>query len=331
MANLVVSELLCFLRCKMASVPAQNLIQVCKAFFSDEEIAKAKERLFESEVEWTSVGVRNIKRKTTIKASKASLDLEDMMKALQAADGACLDLPVFVAQDLNRVPSVSPESVDLCVLAEEIRTLNKKVSEIESRTSVALDNKDTKKTYASAASRPSEPQRSAMSHVRREKEISLQNDSASDGKDKSSGSGSEWVKVSRSKSERAHRGVIGVKSTATSGLRGVPKPARMREYYIGRLDCATKKEDLMDYLSETGICVKECEDLKTGHNYFASFRISCSEEVEKSLFQVDLWPQGVLIRRFYRKREQNSGSSKSSFAVEVGHVDCGSVSTDNNG
>ena len=82
MANLVVSELLCFLRCKMASVPAQNLIQVCKAFFSDEEIAKAKERLFESEVEWTSVGVRNIKRKTTTKASKASLDLEDMMKAL---------------------------------------------------------------------------------------------------------------------------------------------------------------------------------------------------------------------------------------------------------
>ena len=70
MANLVVSELLCFLRCKMASVPAQNLIQVCKAFFSDEEIAKAKERLFESEV---SVSVRAILGERSVRSVRCDI------------------------------------------------------------------------------------------------------------------------------------------------------------------------------------------------------------------------------------------------------------------
>ena len=62
------------------------------------------------------------------------------MKALQAADSACLKLPSFVALDLNRIPAVSPESVDLC---GEIRALSKMVCDMESR---------EKKSYAAVTS-----------------------------------------------------------------------------------------------------------------------------------------------------------------------------------
>ena len=73
MAELVVSELLCFLRCKLSSVPAENLLQVCKDFYSENEILQAKTKLFEYQVDWVSVNKRNIKRKLTNRSSKASL------------------------------------------------------------------------------------------------------------------------------------------------------------------------------------------------------------------------------------------------------------------
>ena len=39
----------------MASVPYQNLLEVCKGFYTDDEVVAAKNKLFGCGVDWTSV------------------------------------------------------------------------------------------------------------------------------------------------------------------------------------------------------------------------------------------------------------------------------------
>ena len=205
------SELLCFLRCKLSSVPAENLLQVCKDFYSENEILQAKTKLFECQVDWVSVNQRNIKRKLTTRSSKASLDLDDVLKALQAADSACLKLPSFVALDLNRIPAVSPESVDLCVLAGEIRALSKKVCDMESR---------EKKSYAAVTSADRLPVQTGNVARCQNEPVSEQSDKGEKSKvssrssqqsnvDSRDGNGSDWETVQRSIArKRKVRGVV---------------------------------------------------------------------------------------------------------------------------
>ena len=86
MADVVISELLCFLRCKLSSVPFRNLILLCK-ILRENEISDAKSKLFQCSVDWASVRQRYVKRKTTTtKANKAMADLDLIVKPLQAAD-----------------------------------------------------------------------------------------------------------------------------------------------------------------------------------------------------------------------------------------------------
>lgn len=118
--NLVINELLCFLQCKIDVMDEISLVQICESNFKEVDIVSAKNIIFEK----TST-------RTTRKGDgKSKRLLQDIIKVLKETEPATL--PTFVAKDLNRLPPVTFDYVDVTSLLKEILTLKQDVHRIQS-------------------------------------------------------------------------------------------------------------------------------------------------------------------------------------------------------
>ena len=139
---------------------------------------------------------------------------------------------MVVAKDLNRFLTVAPENVHLCVLVDEIRELRDKVNDIQ---------QNGKKLYSDAFERKCPDVGVAdKSNLKLDEDFNVGS--------KGSVSQCRTVQFSNQK-KRRHPPIIGVKSNSCS-LKGVPRPPKIHEYYIGRLCISTKAEELKSYLTD---------------------------------------------------------------------------------
>lgn len=109
--NVVINELLAFVNNKMSVMDDESIIRICVSAFSERDIVTVKDLLFDS----LPTKKRKIVRK---KDSKSLKDIDDIICLLRDADSE--DIPVFVARDLEKLPPVLFDHVDVTRLLKDI-------------------------------------------------------------------------------------------------------------------------------------------------------------------------------------------------------------------
>jgi hypothetical protein len=131
-APVIVNELLCFLMYRYAHVPATQLKTVIANYYSDEEIVTAMETLYSNiESLQTNLLPRILRRKGGQKAKLTTDDIFNMM-ALADENNILSRLPTFAAVNLDRIPTVKPEDVDLYTLTSKLQKLENRLLKCES-------------------------------------------------------------------------------------------------------------------------------------------------------------------------------------------------------
>lgn len=124
--NVVINELLAFLRNVLDVMDEESVHQLCTSSFTAEEIVKAKTLLFESIPSGKKMPVRRKNGK-----KRVSRDLDDMICLLKGSDPELF--PIFVAKELHKLPPVSFDHVDVTRLLKDLLQLQNKVSALEQK------------------------------------------------------------------------------------------------------------------------------------------------------------------------------------------------------
>lgn len=121
--EIVINELLFYIKNKLHSTPKDAVVDACVKFYSSDEILKGVEVLE------NSLNIRMTKRAVTTKS------VTDIYDKLFSADSASNVIPNFVAADLSRVPRAREDSDSLATteqLLASIHDLKNRVIRLES-------------------------------------------------------------------------------------------------------------------------------------------------------------------------------------------------------
>lgn len=124
--NIVINELLTFVRCVMDYMDEESIHQLCISAFSAEQIINAKSLLFESMPNAKKMPLRRKQDK-----KRKSRDMEDIVSLMKSSDPQTF--PVFVARDLHMIPPVTFDHVDVTRFLKEIVWLKNQVSVLEEK------------------------------------------------------------------------------------------------------------------------------------------------------------------------------------------------------
>lgn len=122
--NIVIDELLSFIQNKIDVMDEVSLVQICTSSFSTEDIETAKNLLYQS----IDTSRRNITRK---RAGKERRDLDDIISLLKGTGPE--QVPIFVARNLQKLPPITFDHVDVTRLLKDILILQKDVQIIKER------------------------------------------------------------------------------------------------------------------------------------------------------------------------------------------------------
>ena len=110
----------------------------------------------------------------------------------------------------------------------------------------------------------------------------------------------EWQTVRRKKPDVLR----GRKKTTDGTFKGVRQTI---DVCIGRCDKSVKEEDLVGYVkNELKVNVVDCLCLSSSEYYFKSFEVTIFAENKDVVFNPDMWPENVTVRRYFRAKQQKS-------------------------
>lgn len=121
---IIIDEFLTFVQNKIDVLDELSIVQICVSNFTDSEIETGKATLLKSLPER---GNRNIARKGEDKNKKT---VKDIIKLFKENDPT--QQPVFVARNLNRLPPVSFDHVDVSRLLKDIAGMKTELQNIRS-------------------------------------------------------------------------------------------------------------------------------------------------------------------------------------------------------
>ena len=114
-------------------------------------------------------------------------------------------------------------------------------------------------------------------------------------------------------------------------LNGKPKKRKKKSSYVGKLKNAeikaikkpltlfasrfkpeTTEDNIQDFLKQNLSCTEiSCVKLKTRKEFYASFKITIIGAEMKQAFNMDIWPDGILVKKFYSPRNIGVQQTKS--------------------
>lgn len=121
--NVIVNELLTFIQNKLDVLDELSVVQICASNYSDEEVENAKTKLHDT----ISDGSRYVSRKGEDKKKK---NLKDIIKLFKETDPD--KHPQFVAKDLNRLPPVTFDHIDVSRLLKDLTQVKSELSFLKS-------------------------------------------------------------------------------------------------------------------------------------------------------------------------------------------------------
>lgn len=133
--NIVINEVLAFVSNKIDVMNEENISHICVSAFSDEDIHCAKNLLCES--------LPTEKRKKIRKREGKKLrEIDDIICMLKETDPEIL--PVFVARDLQKLPPVLFDHVDVTRILKDLMLMRQEINQIKEQY-VTKENLDTVK------------------------------------------------------------------------------------------------------------------------------------------------------------------------------------------
>ena len=78
------------------------------------------------------------------------------------------------------------------------------------------------------------------------------------------------------------------------------------ELYIGNVAVTVSTEEARQAIVDLGIDVIEFETIRR-HNHFQSFRLRIRKADLETVKNPDIWPDGIVVRRFFRGKTGNGG------------------------
>ena len=255
-------------------------------------------------------------RKRKVSDNKRRLDCEDLLSMWKFLDKfPDVNKPVFAAVKAHRVPSFNPSEVDIVCLTQNVFNLKQQLAELKSLVNDIKSNSD---------SFPTEKQVNALSienlvntpiSRNMEEKVTATKPMFSDlVRTKQNG---EWKTVSR-KSKSAlepMRCMIG-NDSAIQKIKAIPfSGPKLWHVFVGRLSPETSSDDLLDFLKDWQIDVKECSMLTRTEKWqekFAAFHVVVDFNSKDAIFDAVQWPLGADIRDWVFKPKVKSNSSASS-------------------
>ncbi|KAM3955328.1 uncharacterized protein ACR2FA_010778 [Aphomia sociella] len=120
--NIVIDELLAYLKAKLSKADEESLVKLCTSTFSSEDIQKSHSLLFES----VPSELRKISRKGKGKEDRLVFDMLHFLKVTEPDK-----LPVFVARDLDKLPNLTMDHLDVSKLLKDMALLQADVMQIK--------------------------------------------------------------------------------------------------------------------------------------------------------------------------------------------------------
>ena len=95
-------------------------------------------------------------------------------------------------------------------------------------------------------------------------------------------------------------------------LKGVPTKeyAARRHYFISRMSTEMSVEDVMQYCESKDLHPKNCMELPSRREDIKSFQ-SSSENRSQLSEDSDIWPENIIIRRYFLNEEERTWLRKS--------------------
>jgi hypothetical protein len=297
MVSIVVSELLCYLQNNFKNY-ARDLVGVAiVGFFSEEEISAAKQCLYN---EMELLKLEGMSRKKTRNPSdlRKELECEDLLNLFAFADASKCHMPTFVAANLQRLPSVTPGEVAICIMAASVAALTAKLDALTNRMesmdcsnlvnlTKRLDSFEAQLTQGTTLTAAAEVKNAAIS------ETNLDVASA----------GMSWSSIVKKPVAVRVKG-----SAAQSAVKAVPRTPRPKvvQAFVGRLHSDTTADELSRFLKDAGLEVISCRKLKPPNGKTFStvaFFVECADTEDGVRFFYDesTWPAGAELRDWYTK------------------------------
>ncbi|KAJ2946725.1 hypothetical protein O0L34_g12782 [Tuta absoluta] len=123
--KVVINEFLTFVQNKSDVLDELSILQICASNFTDQEIENGKTELYSHLVD----GPRLMRRQGEDKKKK---NIKDVIKTLKEAEPDTL--PIFVAKDLNRLPPVTFDHVDVTRLLKDLAIMKSEILAIRNDT-----------------------------------------------------------------------------------------------------------------------------------------------------------------------------------------------------
>jgi hypothetical protein len=135
--DVVVCELLCFLRKNFDKLTVSQIKPVVVTFYQDDELVKAKDILLKATARVAKdAGIEEVDIPRMPKRqgdNKCKQTTDDILKLFTFADERNLvnALPRFVAEDLSRIPFINADSMSLINMARKMETLEQRMLNME--------------------------------------------------------------------------------------------------------------------------------------------------------------------------------------------------------
>ncbi|CAG5027635.1 unnamed protein product [Parnassius apollo] len=116
--KVVINELLAFVSNKVDTLPETGIIQICMSAYSADEIENARSVAYKL--------LASTKKYMRRKEGAEQKCIQDIIKLIKEFDPDCL--PIFAAKNLNKLPAVSFDHVDVTTFLKEMTLLKRDVA-----------------------------------------------------------------------------------------------------------------------------------------------------------------------------------------------------------
>lgn len=336
--DVFVNELLCFMTNYSNSIPENDIVKICVNFYDNQDIEAARRLLFD-----TYVGDKNKLVLRTDGENDAMNILLTMYQLITTSDEG--DISKFVASDLSKIPTVTPQNVDLMTLFRDFNLMRHKVEALSRNTNEQLSkvkrdiqridrglNKPTN-THPLPQQSASNIQQSATAApttttttttvnepttvIPSTEDRGLWSDDDPD-LDTDTGNNFPWQNVTR-KPEKpppaSYASAAAKKSTRVVGTGTTRAGLSASSYeppqslFISFCPPATTPKQLETYIKMNVGCDAECEKLE--HKYyddFAAFKVTVRKRFIDGLRDPKLWPKDVVVDYYKPPRPRRSGN-----------------------
>jgi len=333
--EIVISELLCFLRRNYDKQSNAHLKGVISSFYDDDELVRAKETLLKvtmkaAEVNEVDLEIPRLPRRQGDKKGVQTVD--DIMKVMSIIDERNFydALPRFVAEDLSRIPFITADSTSLIAIMRKMEAFEQRMGCVEQaidkihvpRSVSVIANTLETSAAAASATNSSEVCASADTISEAPREV---NDNSSD---------TQWstVVTKRPRNKGADRRagtagpsnvtppktkkVIGTKQDNDSSLKPGVTIVKKAVVHIDNLDPDCTKALLNDYLLSKEIPVISCYAAKSWmradeRDKVTAYRVCVPATHRQHLFDDNLWSEGIIIRDWKFKTSLNGQPNSS--------------------